>query len=171
MKLTNNVQFESDQLRINELTKSSTKDQLLKLAGGTIEILTPEVLKDLPKHWQKDYDTQTATTWLETQILESKLLQIREKNNPKLIGFLILFEQEEQIYLGYLFNSNYWGKGYGKELVLALIDFLKASQWRGALTGGVSKKNIASIKILEKCGFSQVLTPEDQELKFSFNII
>lgn len=52
-------------------------------------------------------------------------------------------------------NPNFNGKGYGKEMVKALIDISKNILKLEYLTGSVVEENIASIKCLEKNGFER----------------
>ena len=52
-----------------------------------------------------------------------------------------------------MFGESYWGKGYASEVLIALIQYHKTQSNIRTLYTGVESGNIASIKVLEKCGF------------------
>jgi len=54
--------------------------------------------------------------------------------------------------LGYRFLKSHWGKGYGTESANAFIDFGFAEMNIGCISAYVDVENVASVKILEKCG-------------------
>ena len=55
--------------------------------------------------------------------------------------------------VGYNVKKEYWGNGYAGEMVYALIDFAR-SLGITSITAPVAKENKASIRVMEKCGFS-----------------
>ena len=62
---------------------------------------------------------------------------------------------EGEAHIGYLLGERYWGKGYAKELLSALI---KWSSQEGSITklvAGVEGGNIASSSLLRKLGFME----------------
>jgi RimJ/RimL family protein N-acetyltransferase len=67
------------------------------------------------------------------------------------------FEQSGHREVGYWIGREYWGKGVATQ---ALAAFLRQIQER-PLYGFVAKDNIASRRVLEKCGFT--LAGEDKE--------
>jgi ribosomal-protein-alanine N-acetyltransferase len=58
--------------------------------------------------------------------------------------------------LGYVFGSNYWGKGYAYEACSGLIEYLFNEYQLKKLKAEVHFENIASIKLLEKLGFKRL---------------
>ena len=58
--------------------------------------------------------------------------------------------------VGYWLGREYWGKGIATRALLALLDHVKTRP----LYAHVAKHNLASIRVLEKCGFT--ITGEDQ---------
>ena len=60
------------------------------------------------------------------------------------------FEQSGKPLIGYWIGKNYWGKGVATK---ALSEFLGHVRAR-PLYAHVAKHNIASIRVLEKCGFT-----------------
>lgn len=93
-------------------------------------------------------------------------------NEGNFLGCVVLNPAEEpgDAELGYLFLSQYWGRGFAFEAVQALIEvFVPLSQKQGYLTNGEPLKriiatartdNIASIRILEKLDMSLIKIEE-----------
>lgn len=71
-------------------------------------------------------------------------------------GNIVCFEQLGEREVGYWLGKEYWGKGIATQ---ALADFLKQIVTR-PLYAHVAKHNIASRRVLEKCGF--VVSGEDR---------
>ncbi|HLA55277.1 MAG TPA: GNAT family N-acetyltransferase [Flavobacterium sp.] len=64
-----------------------------------------------------------------------------------------LNDRDDNYDLGYRFIQRHWGKGYGTESAKAFIDFGFNEMKLGKISAYVDVNNIASQKILEKCGF------------------
>jgi len=60
--------------------------------------------------------------------------------------------EREEIDLGYRFMKKYWGKGYAFESARACINYGFSVLNLGVITGRAMPENIASWKVLEKCG-------------------
>ncbi|MGH8495184.1 MAG: GNAT family N-acetyltransferase [Gammaproteobacteria bacterium] len=71
-------------------------------------------------------------------------------------GNIVSFEQSGEPHVGYWIGKPYWGKGIATRALSILIDQLGAR----TLYAHVAKHNIASIRVLEKCGFT--ICGEDQ---------
>ena len=61
------------------------------------------------------------------------------------------WEQEGKRYVGYWLGQLFWGKGIA---TAALKEFLKLET--RTLEARVAKTNVASIRVLEKCGFKMI---------------
>lgn len=70
--------------------------------------------------------------------------------NGDVAGNLVCFEQLGEREVGYWLGKEYWGKGIATQ---ALKEFLKHIDTR-PLYAHVAKHNIASRRVLEKCGFT-----------------
>ncbi|MFQ5552140.1 MAG: GNAT family N-acetyltransferase [Thermoplasmata archaeon] len=68
----------------------------------------------------------------------------------RVAGNIARFEQSGEQQIGYWIGKEYWGRGVATR---ALSDFLDYVQVR-PLHAHVAKHNIASIRVLEKCGFT-----------------
>ena len=65
-------------------------------------------------------------------------------------GYVVSFERSGKREIGYWIGRQYWGKGIATK---ALSQFLRKVTER-PLYAVVAKRNIASIRVLEKCGFA-----------------
>jgi len=65
-------------------------------------------------------------------------------------GYVVVFEESERRQIGYWIGRGYWGQGIA---TLALSRFLRAFTER-PLFAVVAAHNLASRRVLEKCGFA-----------------
>jgi len=146
-----------------DTSDASSKDQLIM---SVINLLTPQVTQYLPDGWQNIKTFEDANLWV-TQICEESsffIVTLRETN--EIIGFLFLYELELQnnysdLKFGYLLSETTWGKGLGTELIAGLIRWAENDRTISSISGGVSNKNIGSIRVLEKNGFIALNLPND----------
>ena len=74
-------------------------------------------------------------------------------------GNIASFVRDGTREIGYWIDRALWGRGIASE---ALSAFLRLEQ-RRPLHAGVARHNVASLRVLQKCGFSFVKTSPDQE--------
>lgn len=72
--------------------------------------------------------------------------------DAQVAGYVASFEREGKREVGYWLGREHWGQGVASS---ALSQFLNQFQDR-PLFGCVAKDNLASIRVLEKCGFAVV---------------
>ena len=76
--------------------------------------------------------------------------------NEKLIGHLSFMREEPKHFLtweiGFIFNPAFQNQGYATEASRALIDYALRELNAHRITGYCSTENIASRRVLEKCG-------------------
>jgi RimJ/RimL family protein N-acetyltransferase len=60
---------------------------------------------------------------------------------------------DEEPEIGYWIGEAYWGRGYATEAVRAVIDHLFSVTDLDALAAGCRVTNLASRRVIEKCGF------------------
>ncbi len=65
-------------------------------------------------------------------------------------GNIVSFEQSGEPQVGYWIGREYWGKGVATRALSEFLGHVKARP----LYAHVAKHNIASIRVLEKCGFT-----------------
>ncbi len=88
-------------------------------------------------HWTKILSNETITT--KTVLFDGLVA-----------GNIVSFEQSGKLLVGYWIGKNYWGKGIATKALSEFLGHVKARP----LYAHVAKHNIASIRVLEKCGFT-----------------
>ena len=68
-------------------------------------------------------------------------------------------------HIGYNVRKDCWRKGFGSEMVMALVDFAR-TLGAVAIETSAATENVPSCKLLEKCGF--VLSPEQKKAGWSY---
>ncbi len=68
----------------------------------------------------------------------------------RVAGNIGCFEQGGEREVGYWLGREYWGRGVATRALAAFLDQVQARP----LTARVAKHNIASLRVLEKCGFT-----------------
>jgi len=102
----------------------------------------------------RDWDA-FAAHW--TRILDDRMVFTKAiLFNGQVAGNVVTFEQAGDRLVGYWVGREYWGKGVATR---ALSEFLEHVTTR-PLHARVAKRNIASRRVLEKCGF--VICGEDK---------
>jgi RimJ/RimL family protein N-acetyltransferase len=88
-------------------------------------------------HWEKGMDEENTT--LQTIVFKGNIA-----------GNIVSWEQSDDYNVGYWLGKEYWGKGIASAaLSLFLTQFAKRP-----LFAHVAKHNAASIRVLQKCGFT-----------------
>ena len=90
---------------------------------------------------------------LEWRISTDEMIAVELKSNGKMIGNVYLGKRDfDSLEIGYVFNQEYWGKGYAKESCTALVE--------QAFSNGIHRifaecdsRNKNSWKLLESIGF------------------
>ncbi|MDO6707547.1 GNAT family N-acetyltransferase [Photobacterium sp. 1_MG-2023] len=80
-------------------------------------------------------------------------LTITEKGSGKPVGITGFFVDHGIAEVGYLLMPEFYGKGYGTESLQAVVEWAETQglhQMRAVVTEG----NVASERVLEKCGFT-----------------
>ena len=77
------------------------------------------------------------------------------KDSGKVIGMLEIFNVQNQrmAYVGYRLHPAYWRQGLVTEALRCAVDFVFANTELMRLEATADVKNIASLRVLEKCGF------------------
>ena len=65
-------------------------------------------------------------------------------------------DEHGDLEIGYGLNPECWGEGYATEALQALLPYWQASPGVRHVTAETSVSNVASGRVLEKCGFVQV---------------
>lgn len=125
------------------------------------DLLTPRVTAPLPEAWHGSYTEERATEWIRDRDSEGTTLVAISKSSDERVGLLLLHELKTaeldgpDLRLGYLIAEPQWGKGYASELVAGLVNWARGQSF-GTIVAGVSPDNLASCRVLEKCGFLRI---------------
>lgn len=84
-------------------------------------------------------------------------LGIESKENRKVIGelWVYLIENDRMAKIAIRFGKEYHGRGYATEAVSAMVGFCFENTELQRIWTDVDVNNIASCKVLEKCGFTK----------------
>jgi RimJ/RimL family protein N-acetyltransferase len=101
---------------------------------------------EFDRHWAKILGDKTALT--KTIVADGQVA-----------GHIASFLRDGEREIGYWIDRALWGRGIASE---ALSAFLRVEK-RRPLSAGVAPHNIASMRVLQKCGFSLSKSSLDQE--------
>lgn len=87
---------------------------------------------------------------------ESVYWAITQKNNNKLIGTICIWNIQPEDYraeIGYELSPDFWGKGFMKEAIPAIIEYAFKTLGLHSLVGDLNPNNAQSVTLLEQNGF------------------
>lgn len=80
------------------------------------------------------------------------------KNNPDkvigTVGFVNIDKEKRTGEIGYVLSEEHWGKGLMPEIISKIVNFCKRELNLNEIYARVINENLASIRVLEKCGFT-----------------
>ena len=99
------------------------------------------------------YDRNKTLNFLKEFCIEHKgAFACVNKENEKVIGYIIFNEYEDKVYeLGWIFNKEYWGKGYAYESCDAVIKYA-FSEMKIHKIFSETVDNIKSVNLMKKLG-------------------
>ena len=101
-----NVIVETERLILRRYVEGDAQDLYEYLSN-------PEVVKYEP---YKPMDPDEVKSNLAWRISTDEMIAVELKSNHKMIGNVYLGKREfDALEMGYVFNQDYWGKGYAKE--------------------------------------------------------
>lgn len=127
------------------------------------------------------YDHEFPTSENEVKLITERFakgdrfLAVCELTSNKVIGYVCLNgDNEEELDLGYCFNSVFKGEGYATEACIAVINYAFNNLHIERLSSGTANLNYPSCKLLIKLGFSKTSeyicsfrkTPEGNPIEF-----
>ncbi|QQX78820.1 GNAT family N-acetyltransferase [Shewanella sp. KX20019] len=89
---------------------------------------------------------------------ERLLVVVEEVQQHDFVGFVSLHHSDESVgryEVGYMLHDNAQGRGFASEALKTLIDWLCIAHNPHKLIALCADENIASSRVLEKCGFIQ----------------
>ena len=136
--------------------------------------LDPEVIRytgDPPfesitaaKHFIENYDHYQLYGF-------GRWAMIRKEDDAFLGWCGIKYNEDKEIDIGFRLMKKYWNRGYASEAALATINFSRSSLKINILVARAAKENIASLRVLEKLGFSYVNRVECHGIKDAMRFV
>lgn len=150
--------FETERLVVSDWAATlSDEAARAALEARLAQMLTPEVLKDLPPSMQIAPDKADIAGWIDARAAESEVSLVINRQSNEILGLFVLVAIRDAgdapvMHLGYLFSEDTWGQGYASELIRGVV--AKANTGPSSvLMGGVAVDNPASAWVLIKAGF------------------
>lgn len=148
------INRETERLKLRNLTINDLEDML-------------ELSQQYEANEMAQYDQQYPQTVegmnevMEFLSTGDSFAAVELKSKQKFIGLLQIqrkkhFEDEVVHGLGYVFNSEYQGKGYASEACKEILAYLFEEMRIDKCTAGTAAVNVKSRKLLDKLGFKQV---------------
>lgn len=119
--------------------------EVVKYIGGNLD--TPERTRERVMRWIGFQEELGYSCWA-----------VIEKSSGEVIGDCGLSPLEykgPEIELGYDFRRDCWGKGYATEAARACLDYGFKELKLDTIVAVVFRENVASCRVLEKCGMSE----------------
>lgn len=87
-------------------------------------------------HWQK-------------VLADDKVIRRTILADGKVAGYIVCYEHAGETLIGYWVGRSFWGQGIASRALAELVSLVPTRP----LQAHVAKSNVASIRVLEKCGF------------------
>lgn len=145
----NNAVLETERFWMRRFMVEDAEDMYLLNADpdvirytGDVAFNTVEATREFIANYNP-YDTEGFGRWV--CVL---------KDTNEIIGWCGLRMQPDMglVDLGYRFHKRFWGKGYATETGLASVEHGFRNHNLDVIIGRAMKENIASIRVLQKCG-------------------
>ncbi len=137
---------------------------------GLAALLVNEAIKEtfmIPDFADPESLEKMVTVFLERSCSEAHFIR-GIYSDGALIGFVNDVEIDQGcIELGYVIHPIHWGKGFATEMLHAVIPVLLGKGYFGVKTGAFCE-NIASIRVMEKCGMQKC--PYQERIEYRGNV-
>ncbi len=141
----------------------------LDLVATVAAMLTESTTASLPPQWAGRYSLERAAAWIAERDGESPTALAVERDSGEPVALMMLFEVPTErpsvdVRIGYLVDEAWWGRGVATELVQGLVDWAQLEPLVETLTGGVTRLNGASVRVLEKLGFDHIEDDGEEQI-------
>lgn len=113
-------------------------------------ISDPEIVRERTEMWLKYADENPGFGVLTIELIE----------NQSFVGYAVVrhveFQPGKEIEIGYALDKICWGKGYASEAAQALVQYADDALGEKKLVAYTDENNLASNRVLEKCGFQRI---------------
>ncbi len=160
------------------LAEELRNEMVLNTERLELRRIVAEDWQDVKKIWetfnQSEYVQYDRPNDTEDAVVQERIAKWAEVNKgnehvffavclqDKVIGYVAFNIREDGYEIGYCFHSDYHGKGYAKESLVALLNHMKKLGAR-KFTAGTALNNTPSVKLLETLGFQKV---EEEKVSF-----
>ena len=152
--MNNDYIFETERLAVR-IFEPEDRDRLYEIHKDD------EVKKWIPGECYEDLnEAQECIQFFSDCVRNDHLpfvLAVVLKENGELIGDTGVNEVEgkpEEVEIGFVIGRDYRGKGYASEIVKQMTDYITSAYGYKVLYGRVMKGNDASVRVLEKNGYT-----------------
>ena len=106
------------------------------------------------QHWAKILANETG---LIRTVIVAFEVSPESNSQEQVAGNIVSWDSDGKREIGYWIDRAYWGRGIA---TAALSAFLRLEQTR-PLYAGVAKHNVASVRVLQKCGFTFLASTDE----------
>lgn len=88
---------------------------------------------------------------------KNMVFALMEKESKKLIGHMIFhpYDSQDEYEIGWILNSDYWGKGYAAEASEALIGYAFENLNANRIVAENVDRNVHALSIIQKLGMKE----------------
>ncbi len=151
--------IETERLVLKPLSDSD-RDNMIELLTNS-EIKKTYMLPD----FESEEQAEKLFLRLKEGSLAEKVYQVGIFLDGEVIGYANEVERDgDKIELGYMIHPKYHNKGYGTEMLRAMIDEMFARGFAEVLAGAF-EENPASMRIMEKSGMTRIEKTDEIEYR------
>lgn len=148
--MNNHIILETSRLYLRKIQKNDDR-------------LISEILQDIDVMyaWEHAFSNDEVADWINENRMRYErdgygYWAVIHKMSDRLIGVCGLLKEqadyENYVGLGYIFNKDYWGRGYALESASACVDYAFHTLKVKELTAQIRPNNLPSRKVAEKLG-------------------
>ena len=148
--MNNHIILETSRLYLRKIQKNDDR-------------LISEILQDIDVMyaWEHAFSNDEVADWINENRMRYErdgygYWAVIHKMSERLIGVCGLLKEqadyENYVGLGYIFNKDYWGRGYALESASACVDYAFHTLKVKELTAQIRPNNLPSRKVAEKLG-------------------
>jgi len=142
----------SHKLTVSEICIADISSQ--HFLSASIELLSDNVVRYLPVHFQNINSAEKALSWYQTLLADAQLFAIHKRHNQQIMGYIFAYEDTDNTAnLGYLMGDQFQGNGYAKEALNGFIRWAKNNRQWHQLRACVAPENTGSMALLQTLGF------------------
>jgi ribosomal-protein-alanine N-acetyltransferase len=144
----------TNRLKVYTINEDTLLKEKINIISNALDILTIDVVKNLPDSFKNITTIEQCTTWFNTTLSNNNFYTIHHRTSNNIIGYIFTSKDNTDINIGYLLAKNYWHQGFASEV---LSNFIKLPfiQKYNSLLAGVDINNTSSSKLLIKLGFKK----------------